>query len=55
MTSHLFSWLGLVGCFVLLFFIPPFALIVGAFTLAVAFGARFTVRREWKLSSVRAK
>ncbi len=55
LTSRFFSWFGLVGCFVLLFFIPPFALIVGAVTLAVAFGARFTVRREWKLSSVRAK
>jgi len=25
-----FSWFGLAGCFVLLFFIPPFALIIGA-------------------------
>ncbi len=55
LTSRFFSWFSLVGCFVLLSFIPPFALIVGAVTLAVAFGARFTVRREWKLSSVRAK
>ncbi len=44
LTSRFFSWFGLVGCFVLLFFIPPFALIGGAVTLALAFGARFTVQ-----------
>ncbi len=53
LTSRFFSWFGLAGCFVLLFFIPPSALTIGAVTVAVAFGARFTVRRERKLSSVR--
>jgi len=36
-----FSWFGLAGCFVLIFFIPPFALIIGAVTLALATGFRF--------------
>ena len=50
LTSRFFSWFGLAGCFVLLFFIPPFALIIGAVTLAVAFGTRIVVRRELKVS-----
>src|SRR3989442_166132 len=43
--SRFFSWFGLAGCFVLLFFIPPFALIIGVVALVVALGARFIVRR----------
>lgn len=45
LTSPFFSWFGLVGCFVLLFFIPPFLLAIGAVTLALMFGARSIVRR----------
>jgi APA family basic amino acid/polyamine antiporter len=45
LTSPFFSWFGLVGCFVLLFFIPPFLLVIGAVTLALMFGARSVVRR----------
>ncbi len=55
LTSPFFSWFGLVGCFVLLFFIPPLLLVIGAVTLALAFGARTIVRRELKPSSVKAK
>src|SRR5437773_2849590 len=40
-----FSWFGLAGCFVLLFAIPPFALIIGAATLALVAGARFVTQR----------
>ncbi len=47
--SRFFSWFGLAGCFVLLFFIPPFALIIGAVTLALATGVRFLVR--WQFSA----
>ncbi len=36
-----FSWFGLAGCFVLIFFIPPFALIIGAVTLVLTTGFRF--------------
>ncbi len=54
LTSPFFSWFGLVGCFVLLFFIPPLLLIIGAVTLALTFGARFIVR-QGKISSVKAK
>ena len=42
-----FSWFGLVGCVVLLVFIPPILLAIGAVTLALTFGARFVVR-QWK-------
>jgi len=44
LASPFFSWFGLAGCFVLLFFIPPFALIIGTATLALTTGARLTVR-----------
>lgn len=44
--SRFFSWFGLAGCFVLIFFIPPLALIIGAVTLALATGVRFIVRRQ---------
>ena len=43
--SRAFSWFGLAGCFVLLFAIPPFALIIGAATLALVAGARFVTQR----------
>jgi len=46
LTSRFFSWFGLVGCFVLLLFIPPLLLAIGAVTLALAFGARAVVRRR---------
>ncbi len=45
LASPFFSWFGLAGCFVLLFFIPPVHLVLGATTLALAFGARAIVRR----------
>jgi len=45
LASPFFSWFGLAGCFVLLFFIPPVHLVLGATTLALAFGARSIVRR----------
>ncbi len=50
LTSPFFSWFGLAGCFALLPFIRPLLLVVGALTLALMFGARFVVRREWKIS-----
>ena len=43
--SRFFSWFGLGGCFVLLFFIPPLALFIGVATLALATGVRFIARR----------
>jgi APA family basic amino acid/polyamine antiporter len=46
-----FSWFGLVGCIVLLLFIPPLLLATGAVTLALLFGARFVVRRRMKFNS----
>ncbi len=49
--SRFFSWFGLAGCFVLIFFIPPFALIIGAGTLALATVVRFIARHELKLLS----
>ncbi len=49
--SRFFSWFGLAGCFALLFFIPPFALIIGTGTLTLAAGVRFIVRRRLRLSS----
>ena len=49
--SRFFSWFGLAGCFVLLFFIPAFALIIGVVTLALAIGVRFLVR--WQFSAYR--
>ena len=45
LTSPFFSWFGLAGCFVLLFFIPPVHLILGVVTLALAFIARSVVQR----------
>lgn len=50
LTSPFFSWFGLAGCFALLPFIQPLLLVIGALTLALMFGARFVVRREWKIS-----
>ncbi|PYS35534.1 MAG: hypothetical protein DMF75_03330 [Acidobacteria bacterium] len=47
LTSPFFSWFGLVGCFVLLFFIPPILLAIGTVTLVLTFGARF-IMRQWK-------
>ena len=55
LTSRFFSWFGLAGCFVLLFFIPPLHLITGTATLAIAFGARFIVRGQLKAGVVKAK
>lgn len=49
--SRFYSWVGLAGCFVLIFFIPPFALIVGAVTLALATAVRFAIRRFLKAKS----
>jgi APA family basic amino acid/polyamine antiporter len=54
LASPFFSWFGLVGCAVLLFFIPPLLLVIGAITLAVAFGARFILRQR-RVGSVRTK
>jgi APA family basic amino acid/polyamine antiporter len=51
LMSPFSSWFGLVGCFVLLFFIPPVHLILGVITLAMAFGARFIVQRQAKISA----
>ena len=47
--SRFFSWFGLAGCLVLLFFIPPFVLIIGVATLALATGGRFILRRQFKI------
>ena len=55
LTSPFFSWFGLVGCFVLLFFIPPILLAVGAVTLGLMFAARFIVQRQGKESVVHAE
>lgn len=52
LASPFFSWFGLAGCFVLLFFIPPIHLAVGGISLALAFGARLIVQRYSR--SVRA-
>src|SRR5438105_1687473 len=46
LTSPFFSWFGLAGCFVLLFFIPPVHLVLGVTTLGLAFGARI-IARGW--------
>ena len=54
LMSPFFSWFGLVGCFVLLFFIPPVHLVLGVITLALAFGARFIVRRQFMIGAVNA-
>src|SRR5204862_413274 len=43
-----FSWFGLAGCAILLFFIPLLHLMLGTVTLALAFGTRFIVRRQPK-------
>ncbi|MER8690272.1 hypothetical protein NKH39_27255 [Mesorhizobium sp. M1136] len=53
--SPFFAWLGLAGCFILLFFIPPLHLIIGMVTLALAFGTRFIVWRQPKSGSVSAR
>jgi len=55
LTSRFFSWFGLAGCFVLIFFIPPLQLITGVATLALAFGARFILGRQSKAGVVKAK
>lgn len=39
--SRFYSWVGLAGCFGLIFFIPPFALIVGAGVARAGDGASF--------------
>ena len=44
LASPFFSWFGLAGCFVLLFFIPPIHLVLGGISLALAFGVRLIVR-----------
>ena len=44
--SRFFSWFGLAGCFVLLFFIPPLILSIGVVTLALVTGIRFIARRQ---------
>jgi len=44
LTSPFFSWFGLAGCFVLVFFIPPSLLVIGTATLALAAGVRFIAR-----------
>jgi len=49
LMSPFFSWFGLAGCFVLLFFIPPVHLVLGVITLALAFGTRFVVRHQAKI------
>ena len=54
LMSPFFSWFGLAGCFVLLFFIPPVHLVFGVVTLALAFGARLIVRRRSKMGGVNA-
>src|SRR5438477_1134747 len=46
LASPFFSWFGLAGCFVLLFFIPPIHLVLGVTTLGLAFGARI-IARGW--------
>ena len=45
LTTPFFSWFGLIGCFALLFFIPPLLLIIGAATLGLMFAARLVARR----------
>jgi len=52
LASPFFSWFGLAGCFVLLFFIPPIHLAVGGISLALAFGARLIVQRYSNSRSV---
>jgi APA family basic amino acid/polyamine antiporter len=49
--SRFFSWFGLAGCFVLIFFIPPFALIIGAVTLVLATAVRFFIARRHSSSA----
>jgi len=50
-----FSWFGLAGCAILLFFIPLLHLMLGTVTLALAFGTRFIVRRQPKFGSTSAR
>lgn len=45
LAPRFFSWFGLAGCFVLLFFIPRFLLVLGTASLVLAFGGRLLVRR----------
>jgi APA family basic amino acid/polyamine antiporter len=54
LTSPLFSWFGLLGCGVLVFFIPPLLLVIGAGTLALAFGVRLFARRQLKRNAAKA-
>ena len=53
LTSRFFSWFGLVGCFVLLLFIPPLLLTIGAMTLVLALGTRYLVLRSGRTSQRR--
>jgi len=48
LASPFFSWFGLAGCFVLLFFIPPLHLVIGTVTLALATGVRFIARWQFR-------
>jgi len=48
LASPFFSWFGLAGCFVLLFFIPPLHLVIGTVTLALATGVRFVARWQFR-------
>jgi basic amino acid/polyamine antiporter, APA family len=44
--SPFFSWFGLVGCVVLVVFIPPLLLVIGTATLLLAAGLRLIARRR---------
>jgi hypothetical protein len=46
LTSPFFSWFGLFGCLVLVFFIPPLLLAVGAISLGIMYGGRWMVQRR---------
>ncbi|MDX8483187.1 APC family permease [Mesorhizobium sp. VK24D] len=46
LTSPFFSWFGLFGCLVLVFFIPPMLLAIGAASLSALFGIRWIIRRR---------
>src|SRR5438132_13089579 len=48
LASPFFSWFGLAGCFVLLFFIPPLHLVIGTVTLALATSVRFIARWQFR-------
>jgi basic amino acid/polyamine antiporter, APA family len=46
LTSPFFSWFGLFGCLVLVCFIPPLLLAIGAASLAAMYGGRWVVQRR---------